>query len=302
MIERFQGTDGRPRFISALLEQIIVHGDTDLANSIANNSTLTEVQPGTNLITQGAFDSEIHFIISGFAHVLVNGRKVAERTSGHHVGEMALIDPTAKRSATVKIVEQSVVATMTEADFTKVADKFPKSWRRIAVELSNRLRERAKFHRQPNEKPMVFIGSSGEMLTTASQISEGIRSQDITVKDWTEGIFEASSTTIESLMDLVKSYDFGVIVFGPDDIVQSRGSEKVAPRDNVIFELGLLMGGFGRERTFIVKPKGLDIKIPSDLLGVTCLEIDELKTEGAEKSIASICDYLRGRITEKGPR
>ena len=103
-------------------------------------------------------------------------------------------------------------------------------------------------------------------------------------------------------MDLVKSYDFGVIVFGPDDIVQSRGSEKVAPRDNVIFELGLLMGGFGRERTFIVKPKGLDIKIPSDLLGVTCLEIDELKTEGAEKSIASICDYLRGRITEKGPR
>ena len=37
-------------------------------------------------------------ILSGTVSVLVNGRTVAERAAGTHVGEMSLIDPTAWRS------------------------------------------------------------------------------------------------------------------------------------------------------------------------------------------------------------
>jgi predicted nucleotide-binding protein len=38
----------------------------------------------------------------------------------------------------------------------------------------------------------------------------------------------------------------------------------MAPRNNVLFELGLLMGGLGRERTFFVYDKMQDAKVPTD--------------------------------------
>jgi predicted nucleotide-binding protein len=50
--------------------------------------------------------------------------------------------------------------------------------------------------------------------------------------------------------------------------VNSRQKEHQAPRDNVIFELGLLTGALGRERTLMATPAGIDLKIPSDLAGV----------------------------------
>jgi CRP/FNR family cyclic AMP-dependent transcriptional regulator len=68
---------------------------------------------------------------------------------------------------------------------------------------------------------------------------------------------------------MVDEADFAALVFGPDDKVMSRKIEEMAPRDNVVFELGLFMGDLKRERTFIVKEHKADIKIPSDLLGLT---------------------------------
>jgi predicted nucleotide-binding protein len=51
----------------------------------------------------------------------------------------------------------------------------------------------------------------------------------------------------------------------------SRGSGTHTPCDNTIFELGLFMGKLERRRTFIVKEQNTDVKIPTDLLGVTPL-------------------------------
>jgi hypothetical protein len=39
---------------------------------------------------------------------------------------------------------------------------------------------------------------------------------------------------------------FAVLIITPDDVVSSRDIEAQAPRDNVMFELGLFMGRLGR--------------------------------------------------------
>lgn len=302
MLERFHGTGGKKRLITALAEQKIIHGDEALAALIAEKSELKEFTCGSELAHQGDTDSSIYLIITGSVSISVNNREIAKRQAGLHVGEMALIDQTVRRSATIKANEHTVVAKITEPVFTQLADEHPKLWRRIAVELGSRLRERGRFIKPPNDKPLVFIASSKEYLPFAEALQNGIKSDDVVVKTWTDDIFEASSTAIESLEAVLESYDIGVVIFGADDLVVSRGNEKPAPRDNIVLELGLMMGAFGRSRTFIVKPQSLDIKIPSDLLGIVCLNFDNVPATEASSALIKSSDYLRSKILTLGPR
>ena len=62
-----------------------------------------------------------------------------------------------------------------------------------------------------------------------------------------------------------------MLVLGPDDEVVSRNEKSDAPRDNVILELGLFMGALSHERTFMIIPREYDIKVPTDLRGLTSL-------------------------------
>lgn len=121
---------------------------------------------------------------------------------------------------------------------------------------------------QLTERPRVFIGSSIEGLHIAQAIQEGLDSfGECTV--WNQGAFGLGTTFIDSLQDARLAYDFAVIVLTPDDTVTSRGETSAAPRDNLIFELGLFAGALGRARTFLVMPRDDPPKLPSDLSGVT---------------------------------
>ena len=80
-----------------------------------------------------------------------------------------------------------------------------------------------------------------------------------------------ATTAIEDLVAQAGTSDFAIIVLTGDDVTKSRGRAMSSPRDNVIFELGLFMGSLSRERTFIVAQKDVDLKLPTDLLGVTTL-------------------------------
>ena len=107
---------------------------------------------------------------------------------------------------------------------------------------------------------------------------------------------------IEDLEREVADADFGVLVLSPDDVVISRGEEQDAPRDNVIFELGLLMGGIGRTRTYMVMPRDKEIRIPSDLFGMSPLTYVPAVGRDLTARIATVCTSLREKVRELGPR
>jgi CRP-like cAMP-binding protein len=137
--KQFQGSDGRRHLIRALTLQPLVR-DEDLAAVVARHSKLETIPAGASLIEQGALDTDLFLILEGAVSIAVDGRIVARRTAGQHVGEMAVVDPLTPRSASVTATADSVVARIAEPDFSALADRYPRLWRRIALELASLLR------------------------------------------------------------------------------------------------------------------------------------------------------------------
>lgn len=210
--------------ISALLEQEIID-NINIAKDIAKISKLREIKINEKIITQNNTDNELYFILLGSFNIEVNQRIVAFRTSGQQIGEMALIDPTSKRSASVIAREHSIVAQVSEANFTKVAKKYPDLWRKIALVVSDRLRQRNDFIKIPNSKPIIFIGSSKESLKVAKAIEKNFNTKGYEVKLWSNNFFEPSKFPLENLELTCKIADFSLLVFSQDDIVISRGKK-----------------------------------------------------------------------------
>ena len=268
MISRFRGKGGHDRLVSALRKQIIIHDNETLSIELADQAELLQLELEDELIVQDSVDDDIYFILAGRLAVVVNGREVAIRQSGQHVGEMALIDPSARRSASVVAIEQTVVAKISEVPFRLLAERHPRVWQLIAVELSERLRQRNQLVVSTNPRPVLFVGSSKESLPIARAIQSNLDYDDLVVQLWTDGVFGASQFPITELEKRIREADFAMLVLGPDDEVLSRDEKSDAPRDNVIFELGLSMGALSHERTFMIVPRECNIKIPTDLLGL----------------------------------
>ncbi|MBI1851507.1 MAG: nucleotide-binding protein, partial [Planctomycetes bacterium] len=73
------------------------------------------------------------------------------------------------------------------------------------------------------------------------------------------------------------------------------------PRDNVIFELGLFMGKLGRFRTFLVYNEDEDIKIPSDLAGVTHATFRRRETDrNIRAQVSPACTKIEDAIRQQG--
>jgi hypothetical protein len=115
---------------------------------------------------------------------------------------------------------------------------------------------------------------------------------------WTQGVFGVSSYPVDALAKAVRQNDFSVFVFSPDDITRIRANQYVAARDNVIFETGLFMGRYGRDRSFIVAPRGVpDFHIPTDLLGLTLADYDQAAVlSNPQAGIGAACTSIRTAI------
>lgn len=300
-IERFAGGPNSPALLRALDAQQIVHGNAALAAALAKVIRLEEHAAGTRLIEQGNADDHIFFILIGEVAIVINGQEVAHRKAGQQVGEMALLSPGALRSASVIARETVVTARVTESDFTAVAAVHPEAWRRVAAELGDRLRQRTRFIRQRNDTPILFIGSSRESLPIVEALVSGWEAPPFIVRPWTGGVFSPSQFPIDDLARQVVACDFAALVLGPDDQVLSRGATSNAPRDNVLFELGLFMGAIDRARTLFIVPRDEDVKIPSDILGLNPLRYVS-RTGPLADNLAPVCSDIAALIERMGPR
>jgi Predicted nucleotide-binding protein containing TIR-like domain len=150
-------------------------------------------------------------------------------------------------------------------------------------------------------RPSLFVGSSAEGLPIAKAIQVCL-DHACEVALWTQGIFGLTQGTLESLVLALDSFDFAVLVLTADDLTTSRGVEKPAARDNVLFELGLFVGGLGRDRTFMLYDRSSPPALPSDRAGVTAATFMPHVSGNLENAVGAACTQIERVITKKGVR
>jgi hypothetical protein len=153
----------------------------------------------------------------------------------------------------------------------------------------------------PTVRPVVFVGSSSEGLELA-KIIQVLLDANNDVELWDQGVFGLSHGTLESLVGAIPRFDFAVLVLTADDLLLSRGTEKQTARDNVLLELGLFMGGLGRDRTFIIYDRENSPKLPSDLAGVKAATFRRHASGNLQSSLGAPCSQIEQAIKICGVR
>ncbi len=150
-------------------------------------------------------------------------------------------------------------------------------------------------------RPSLFVGSSTEGLKIAKAL-QVLLDHACEVTIWSQGVFGLSQGTLESLVHALDEYDFAVLVLTPDDLVTSREASSAAPRDNVLFELGLFMGGLGRNRTFIVYDRTAGLKLPSDLAGVSSATFEPHSSGNLQGALGAAATRVEEHVARLGLR
>jgi len=149
-------------------------------------------------------------------------------------------------------------------------------------------------------KPSVFIASSVEGLQVADAINANLEHHAHCTL-WRNGTFKLSSQTIDDLVKKSSAVDFAVFAFTPDDLATIRKREEQIPRDNVVFEMGLFIGAIGKDRCYLVRPRGIEMHLPSDLLGVNAADYAVDRPDGDVASALNYaCSKIKDRIQEIG--
>ena len=109
----------------------------------------------------------------------------------------------------------------------------------------------------------VFLAYSSKARATANDISKFLSSRGVSVRDW-ELDFAPGPTILDELLKASASCLGAIMLLTKDD--EFLGEENLAaPRDNVIFEMGLFIEAKGRERVLVIREQGA--KMPADIGG-----------------------------------
>lgn len=132
----------------------------------------------------------------------------------------------------------------------------------------------------------VFIGSSTEAHESGLllEIAKIIEDCNMIPIRWNQSpsIFKAGKFTLENLEEIQQREQISasIFIYTSDDKTWYRGKSVGKPRDNVVFEHGLFSGKLGRTKSIIVKSG--NVRLPSDLSGVTHIDFSEGKKANGE--------------------
>ena len=99
------------------------------------------VPAGQTLISAGGAGREAFVVVEGEASVTVDGAVVGTAGPGTVLGEMALLDPTLTRSATVTATSDMQLLVIAPREFEALITDHPAVLRGIAAELARRLHD-----------------------------------------------------------------------------------------------------------------------------------------------------------------
>jgi hypothetical protein len=109
----------------------------------------------------------------------------------------------------------------------------------------------------------VFLAYSSKGRGPANDIHKFLTSKGVSVRDW-ELDFAPGSTILDELLEASKNCLGAIMLLTRDDNL--LGEENfAAPRDNVIFEMGMFMQDKGRDRVLVIREEGA--KMPADIGG-----------------------------------
>jgi len=152
--------------------------------------------------------------------------------------------------------------------------------------------------------PKIFISSSSKQLATA-RVLGSLLEQCAEAIVWDQ-YFEMNHSFFASLLKAADQFDFAVMILGADDVASIGGVDVAITRDNVVFELGLFIGGMGKERVWWLTPDGSGApRTLSDLEGIKHLTFPPPESSGAASlsdALALAAQRICRTIRESGPR
>ena len=110
------------------------------------------------------------------------------------------------------------------------------------------------------------------------------------------GFFPPGEYTFNRLIEITRLVQGAVFVFGEDDEQWYRNDRVQVTRDNVLIEYGLFTGALGPKRAIICR-NGTPWQ-PTDLAGLTYINVSENKRANAKVAIEKWLDELQATLQE----
>ena len=107
---------------------------------VAKLAKTRRMNSGATLVTEGESGGTMFVLLSGRATVYKGGKKLAERSAGDVVGELAVLTKS-PRNATVTLASDAEVATISRRDVYRLIEDAPGFARKLLEALSNRVQE-----------------------------------------------------------------------------------------------------------------------------------------------------------------